>query len=234
MVTRRGQSYMLMHCTEVNGLGRQSTPCWLLTLVDVTEQHMRQERLQTEAATDALTGLPNRRAFAAAAGLEIARARGQQSPLAVLSLDLDRFKQVNDQHGHANGDLVLMEMARLLRDIMREGDMAARLGGEAFAALLPGTTLRQAEAVAERIRQRVAATPVAMNDGRSLSITASIGVAQYHDSERDLDPAMERADQALYRAKAGGRIRVESTACVVPPRPSSSVPVALGAADEQM
>jgi len=209
MVTRRGEAYMLVSCTEASGLAPQSGPCWLLTLVDVTEQFIQQKQLQNEATTDPLTGLANRRSFSMASELEIARARKQQTPLAILSLDLDHFKRVNDQYGHGTGDLVLIQAARLLKSAMRDGDLAARVGGEEFVALLPNTALPHAMAAADRIRQSIAVAPVVLPDGTSLSVTTSIGVALFRDSEFDLSPALARADQALYRAKEGGRNRVE-------------------------
>jgi len=212
MITRSGVAYMLASCSEVSDLTGEADSCWLITLVDVTEQYVQHKQLQSEATTDPLTGLANRRSFSMAAELEVARARKQQSPLALLSLDLDFFKRVNDKYGHATGDLVLVQTARLLKGAMRDGDLAARLGGEEFAALLPNTPLQHALAVAERIRQSIAVTPVVLSDGSSLSVTASIGVALYHDSEYDLSPALERADEALYRAKNGGRNRVEAEA----------------------
>jgi diguanylate cyclase (GGDEF)-like protein len=216
MVTRSGVAYMLVTCTEVSGTADQDGPCWLFTLVDVTEQYIEQKQLQSEATTDPLTGLANRRSFSMAAELEVARARKQQSPLALLSLDLDFFKRVNDTYGHAIGDVVLVQAARLLKAAMRDGDLAARPGGEEFAALLPNTTLQNAMFVAERIRQGISTTPVLLQDGSSLSVTVSIGVALYHDDEYDLLAALERADQALYRAKEGGRNRVEPEAAPDP------------------
>ena len=210
MMTRRGEAYMLVSCTEASGLAPQSGPCWLMTLVDVTEQYIQQKQLQNEATTDPLTSLANRRSFSMASELEIARARKQQTPLAVLSLDLDHFKRVNDQYGHGTGDLVLVQAARLLKSAMRDGDLAARVGGEEFVALLPNTVLPHAVAAADRIRQSIAVTPVVLPDGTSLSVTTSIGVALFRDNEFDLGPALERADQALYRAKEGGRNRVET------------------------
>jgi diguanylate cyclase (GGDEF)-like protein len=212
MVTRSGVAYMLVTCSEVSGLTGHEGPCWLFTLVDVTEQYVQQKQLQSEATTDPLTGLANRRSFSMAAELEVARARKQQSPLALLSLDLDFFKRVNDKYGHATGDVVLVQAARLLKAAMRDGDLAARLGGEEFAALLPNTVLQHAMAVAERIRLGIATSPVVLPDGGSLSVTVSIGVALYHEDEFDLSPAFERADQALYRAKEAGRNRVEPEA----------------------
>jgi diguanylate cyclase (GGDEF)-like protein len=209
MVTRSGVAYMLVTCSEVSGLTSPAGPCWLFTLVDVTEQHLRHTQLQSEATTDPLTGLANRRSFSVAAELEVARARKQQSTLAVLTLDLDSFKRINDKYGHGTGDVVLVHAARLLKSAMRDGDLAARLGGEEFAVLLPETILQHAMAIAERIRRSIATSPVVLPDGGSLSVTMSIGVALYHEHEYDLSDALERADQALYRAKEAGRNRVE-------------------------
>ncbi len=108
MVTRRGEAYMPVSCAEASGLAPQSGLCWLLALVDFTEQYIQQKQLQNEATTDPLTVLANRRSLSMVSKLEIARARKQQTPLAILSLDPDHFKRVNDQYGHGTGDLVLV------------------------------------------------------------------------------------------------------------------------------
>lgn len=104
---------------------------------------------------------------------------------------------------------MLVQVARLLEAALRDGDLAGRLGGEEFAALLPNATLTHAMAVAERIRRSIAVTPLALPNGRTLVVTVSIGVAMYRADEFDLSHALKRADQALYRAKDGGRNRVE-------------------------
>lgn len=146
------------------------------------------------AYTDTLSGLPNRRAFEDQA----ARLRdfSDAKPLAVLMIDLDGFKPVNDSEGHEAGDRILALMARTIAGGLREGDFVARFGGDEFAALLPGTEPSEAVALAERLRARV------QDAGANASVTASIGVAMLED---DLRRALLRADVALYEAKNSGR-----------------------------
>lgn len=146
------------------------------------------------AYTDALSGLPNRRAFEDRA----ARLRdfSDAKPLAVLMMDLDGFKQVNDLEGHEAGDRILASMARAIAGGLREGDFVARLGGDEFAALLPRTNLEEAEGLAERLRANV------QDAGSSASVTSSFGVAMLED---DVRRALLRADVALYEAKNSGR-----------------------------
>jgi diguanylate cyclase (GGDEF)-like protein len=146
------------------------------------------------AYTDTLSGLPNRRAFEDRA----ARLSGfaDAKPLAVLMIDLDGFKPVNDSEGHDAGDRVLALMARAIAGGLREGDFVARFGGDEFAALLPRTDLTEAQALAERLRARV------QDSGADVSVTASLGVAMLED---DVRRALLRADGALYEAKNSGR-----------------------------
>jgi diguanylate cyclase (GGDEF)-like protein len=165
--------------------------------------------MQRMAERDALTGLANRRRLLAFGQEESRRARRFGHPLAALMLDLDRFKQVNDRHGHGAGDDVLREVARRIQANVREIDLPARYGGEEFAVLLPETGLEMAREAAERIRLAVAGAPIPTRAG-PLPVTLSAGVAAI---ERDgasgsLTSLLEAADAALYAAKAAGRNRV--------------------------
>lgn len=171
----------------------------IVTFRDVTDQR----RAHRQARTDPLTGLPNRRAFREALTTELSRARAERRPLALALVDLDRFKSVNDTHGHAVGDDVLVRIARELRAAARESDAIARLGGEEFAWLLPGLTAGEAVAVADRARVRVSslAHPVA---GR-LTLSAGLAGTGPGDGERDGAALIRAADEALYRAKDAGR-----------------------------
>ena len=121
----------------------------------------------------------------------------------LLLIDIDHFKTVNDTHGHLVGDRVLADLAETLRQTMRSMDTLARFGGEEFACMLPGTTLDEAGALADRIRH-VISTLIFALDGDRLAVTVSIGVAQWHSHET-IESVIQRADQALYKAKAGGR-----------------------------
>lgn len=176
---------------------------------DVSDHRRLESELREEAATDALTGLPNRRYFLAELERHWARVvRNEAGEAAVMMLDLDHFKRVNDTYGHATGDEVLKHLAALIRDALRRGDLVGRLGGEEFAVLQVGASRDEALRLAQRIRQSVeeSAVPIA---GGSLRYTASIGVTALADSDRDGRAALLRADAALYRAKETGRNRVE-------------------------
>ncbi len=165
-------------------------------------------RLDPLAATDPLTGLSNRRSFDARAA-EALRA----GPAALLALDLDRFKAINDGHGHAAGDAVLKGAASVLSARMRQGDILARIGGEEFAALLPATDLGGALDLAERLRGAIPAE-VAHPAGADARVTVSIGVAAVPpggDPAHRLVLALAAADAALYAAKRNGRDRVEAS-----------------------
>jgi diguanylate cyclase (GGDEF)-like protein/PAS domain S-box-containing protein len=158
--------------------------------------------LTREATTDLLTGLANRRSFAERLAVEMARARRSGRPLGLVILDVDRFKTINDDHGHLVGDHVLAALARIVEVETREVEMVARVGGEEFAVLLPETDAYGAMSAAERIRLAVARAEVP-GVGK---ITISLGVAELHPGD-DPDDLVRRADHALYRAKADGRDR---------------------------
>jgi len=161
------------------------------------------------AITDALTGLFNRRYMEShlASLLEQASARGK--PLAVLVLDIDYFKSINDSHGHDAGDDVLREFALRTKRSIRGIDLACRFGGEEFVVVMPETDIAVAAMVAERLRRRIAAEPFAINaGGNSIPVTISIGIAALRGAEDNAASVLKRADQALYRAKRDGRNRV--------------------------
>lgn len=166
------------------------------------------EELARLARRDALTGLANRRALDDALAREVARAGRDAAPLAALLVDLDRFKRVNDLHGHAAGDAVLREVAARAAAALRAGDLLARMGGEELAALLPGADLAAAAEVGERVRARVAAEPVRAA-GAPLAVTVSVGCAALAPGE-DGAALLARADAKLYEAKRAGRDRVAS------------------------
>ena len=158
---------------------------------------------EENALTDELTKLPNRRAFAQQFLLEMQRARRHHNSIAFLMIDLDHFKQVNDTYGHLNGDAVLAELAQILVTGARESDVCARYGGEEFALILHETTESGARVLAERIRAKVAAATFP----GGLKLTISVGVAAT-DEAALFTQLIDRADQALYVAKHGGRNQV--------------------------
>ena len=161
---------------------------------------------EIRAATDGLTGLPNKRAVTDALKRTFAQAVTTMAPLALILLDLDHFKQVNDQGGHAVGDQVLANVGATLRGVLRTGDFAGRNGGEEFAVLLPDTGIDAAMEIAERVRAAIAEISLA---GAGVSVTASIGVAGFPGHASTLDRLERLADAALYLAKRKGRNRVE-------------------------
>jgi diguanylate cyclase (GGDEF)-like protein/PAS domain S-box-containing protein len=174
--------------------------------MDIDERHRQRELLQHYAFFDGLTEVANRRLFLDRLGEAIARFERQGAVFALLTFDLDHFKQINDSHGHAAGDAVLRAFAALASDCLRQGDLLARLGGEEFAALLFDTDLDGAQQTATRIRTRLEATPIAARDTQ-IAVTVSIGGTRVHPGD-DSDALLARADAALYEAKDSGRNRV--------------------------
>jgi diguanylate cyclase (GGDEF)-like protein len=166
------------------------------------------ETLHNQSIRDALTGLFNRRFLEGSLARELARASRKQQTLAVLMLDVDHFKRFNDSHGHPGGDALLTAVGGVLRQLSRPEDIPCRYGGEEFTLILPDTDAPTAVARGERIREAIAALRVA-HEGRPLStVTASIGVAVFPDHHAEMEPLLQAADGALYRAKAEGRNRV--------------------------
>lgn len=166
------------------------------------------EDVKRLAVTDRLTGLPNRHLFDEYLAHELARTRRERQPLALIVLDIDHFKSVNDNHGHAAGDQVLAAVAARVSASLRASDLAARYGGEELAVILPHTDAGSARQIAERIRATVAAAPIVLGGGRSVAVTLSAGVAATPSGEISAELLFERADEALYTAKREGRNRV--------------------------
>jgi diguanylate cyclase (GGDEF)-like protein len=178
---------------------------------DVTAQVRLREELRGRAETDALTGVANRRRFYQALEIECMRFTRNRLPLSVLMIDLDFFKEVNDDYGHSVGDAVLRIVAQLLLLSLRKTDLLARYGGEEFSVLLPETRMEGAMVIAERIRRTVCEKPV-LAEGFQISVSVSIGAATHaNDNEAEPEILLKKADLALYRAKALGRNRVAMT-----------------------
>lgn len=164
--------------------------------------------LRELAARDPLTGLMNARAYYEACDRALAQARRGNSPLAMLFVDLDHFKRINDTHGHEAGDRVLKAVAHCLRDSLRQSDLIGRIGGEEFSVLLPDTDLPAARQLAETLRQDIEHLIPDIGDGHCLQITASIGVAVAESARETIADLQHRADEGMYQAKRAGRNRV--------------------------
>lgn len=160
------------------------------------------------AITDALTGLHTRRFFVAQLPIEVERARRGGGAVGVFIADVDRFKSINDGHGHPAGDRVLVEVADRLRRAARAGDVVARYGGEEFALLAPGVRPAELASIARRLRESVADSPIAASDAVLLDVTVSVGAACYPQHGGDPAAVIAAADRSLYAAKVAGRDRV--------------------------
>ncbi len=171
---------------------------------DVTERKRAEERLTYLATHDALTDLPNRGTFGELLALEIAHAKRDQRKVAVLFIDLDRFKEVNDTLGHATGDVLLREVAARLRRVLRASDSVARLGGDEFLVLLSGIS-RPTDAVAGARKVLDSLRQPFVADGVEVRVTVSIGIALYPDHGESADTLVKRADTAMYSVKDEGR-----------------------------
>jgi len=180
----------------------------------VTNLKDARDELQFQASHDVLTGLYNRRHLIEHLHLGVAQAVRYHHPYTVVMFDLDHFKQVNDVHGHAAGDLVLSKMAEVLQEGMREGDIAGRWGGEEFLVLLSHTDLDGARQAVEQWRKKIADTSIQLDSGESISITFSAGVAtldkdkQKSDVTQLADRLLHVADERMYVAKSAGRNQV--------------------------
>jgi len=178
--------------------------------LDISERKRLEAELWEMATTDALTGLFNRRHFMARLAEELARLqRLEHHHVSVLMLDIDHFKHINDTYGHAAGDAMLKHIAALMHHELRRIDTIGRLGGEEFSIFLSGTDLTAAVIFADRLRQKIAAMPLRVDDGKTVSVTVSIGIAAMEATDTQADAVLIRADHALYRAKSSGRNRVK-------------------------
>ena len=168
------------------------------------------QEVQSLALTDPLTGLHNRRNIFELGKIEFSRAHRMNRPFCCMMLDLDRFKQINDNYGHPAGDKVLQEFATLCKRSVREMDMVGRYGGEELVIIMPETDLKTAVPVAERLRKSIADTPISIPGGE-VCVTVSIGIAQKDENTLQLETLIARADQAMYIAKHKGRNRVATS-----------------------
>ena len=196
-----GRSLSSSEVDALQSLARQAA-----TAIENTFLYEEAARL---SITDGLTGVWNRRQFDLRAAGEVQRAVRFSESFGVVMVDLDRFKAINDTHGHQTGDAVLVELARRLTEATRDVDLVARFGGEEFVLMLPNTTNAGALIVAEKVRERIGAEPFVVDD-LAIDVTVSVGVASYPEHGSTVKELVAAADAALYRAKAGGRDRVEA------------------------
>lgn len=179
-------------------------PSVIACIGDITEQSLLRDQLKELASRDALTGLPNRRLFYDRFGVALSNAVRSKNKLAVLSLDLDDFKEINDAHGHELGDMVLVEVARRLSGVLRQVDTVARFGGDEFVLLLwdiriPEDALEVSEKIGNAFQM-----PFELS-GRTLAVRVSTGIALYPDDGADLETLLRKSDSALYEVKRRGR-----------------------------
>ena len=188
-----------------------NTSAVLVALNDISQRKELEKELYLQASTDMLTGTNNRRSFMTLAEQELRRTRRFARTMSIMMIDIDHFKPINDQHGHAVGDVVLQAVVKRILESLRLSDQLGRLGGEEFAVILPETTLTNAADVAERTRKHLAERPIIASGSSgqiALSCTISIGIAQLSSHDGSVDDLLNRADEALYRAKREGRNKV--------------------------
>jgi diguanylate cyclase (GGDEF)-like protein/PAS domain S-box-containing protein len=175
---------------------------------DVTDRKTLERELRLLASTDSLTGVANRRAFFEQAEKIFNGCNRYQETMAILMLDLDHFKLINDRHGHAIGDNVLIRFAETVEGELRDTDCIGRLGGEEFCITLRQVTYDEASNVSKRILDQVRALVLESNSGETFGVTVCIGLALHKSTDKELKHLLDRADKALYEAKYSGRDRV--------------------------
>ncbi|MDK2124980.1 sensor domain-containing diguanylate cyclase [Parachitinimonas caeni] len=214
---KRGSGEVFWASLAATQVECEGEPAYLIALDDITQRKVEQETLWRKATLDPLTGVANRGYLLELAYGSISRAKRFNEPLGVLMLDLDYFKRVNDTWGHDAGDKVLMRFAAECSSTLRGFDLLGRIGGEEFAVILPNTPLDGALLVAERIRERIEALSVLVQDNQPVHVTVSIGLAMLASEDQTIEDTLRRADQALYAAKAAGRNRVMTDLAEAPP-----------------
>lgn len=166
---------------------------------------IKTDNLHTQGIVDALTGLYAKRHFLAEIDAAFATSRRSDTPLSLIMIDIDHFKKVNDTHGHITGDIILKGVAKLVKDMLRNGDRAFRFGGEEMAVLMAGSNAETALQVAERIRRRVQEEVFTAESGGPVSVTLSLGITSYRRDMESSTHLLSEADKALYACKEGGR-----------------------------
>ncbi|EZH77409.1 diguanylate cyclase [Ectopseudomonas composti] len=206
--SRRFSSDEILQNVEIiANLGLASLAVMIFAHIYERSRILNEKRLTEQATTDALTGLPNRLKLAEVFERERAHALRNGTPLSLVFIDIDHFKQINDRFGHEVGDRALAHFAKVLAQRLRINDLFCRLGGEEFAVLLSGSKTAQARDIAESLRERLAAKPLVVDDS-TLHMTLSAGVACFGVDGQSLDELMQAADRRTYAAKRAGRNRV--------------------------
>lgn len=182
----------------------------VISHMNITDRKLVEMDCARLAATDPLTGLPNRRFFEEFAALDLDRFLRFGKPSSLLMIDLDHFKSINDTYGHAAGDEVLRTVASLGKSVFRSCDIFARLGGEEFVCLLPSTDEWGAVMAAEKLRSTIKRARIVVGN-QQIAVTASIGISSIEESDGKIDDALLRADKAMYEAKNSGRNCVRSS-----------------------
>ena len=175
---------------------------------DITKRKAREKELKRQATVDGLTGIFNRSHFLTRANEELQRIHRYGGTCVLLMVDIDHFKMVNDNFGHAAGDTILQRITAICKDSLRSTDVPGRIGGEEFAILLLETELADAKQAADRLRQNIEQAVFILEEGVQMPVHVSIGVAKHRSPSESLAELMLRADKALYRAKSTGRNRV--------------------------
>ena len=200
---------------DLAGSGAVPVATWTVTLVSAAAftflfmflvSFRMQQDLRRQASHDAITGLPNRRAMEQRLQMEWDRSVRYNKPLVVIAVDVDHFKRINDQYGHAVGDTALIAVAKALQDSSRENDQVRRCGGEEFLILMPEAIMQSdGMAMAERLREAVACMELTSPGGEAIALSASFGVSGWLASDQHREDMLRRADSAMYAAKANGR-----------------------------
>ncbi|WP_119392319.1 PleD family two-component system response regulator [Taklimakanibacter lacteus] len=203
--------YLIRPIDKQELLARANTQIRRCRYTDQLRSHV--QTTMELAVTDSLTGLYNRRYMESQTAALVEHAINRGKTLSLLALDVDHFKSVNDENGHAVGDRVLQELASRLKQAIRNIDMICRIGGEEFVIVLPNTNADIAAKIADRMRRNISGKPFNVGaDNGPLTVTVSIGVATIESQSDTMETVLKRADEALYSAKRGGRNRVNSTA----------------------
>jgi len=208
-------TYLATLAEESDANARRAEAARRLLEREIAERRKLEAELRRLATTDALTGVLNRRHLFEVGQQDLIQARDAGNELAVLMVDVDHFKSINDRHGHPVGDTALRQLAARLRTAVRRADHIGRLGGEEFAVVLPGIAPAASLIVAERLRAAVASRPL-VRGGVRIPMTVSIGLAMACATDRTFEQVIARADEQLYRAKEGGRNRVCYAEAAVP------------------